>query len=291
MDLPALALTACLGVSPVSDHIRAIDLAPASETFAALDPETVIGLAPAPGVRRVFSAAELRRIAARLGAQPVPDTDLCVERKTAPLDPARLLAALQAEAPAANLKLLDFSRAPVPDGELTFPRNGLRRAPGGAFFWNGWVRYAGGRRFSIWVKLAAHTQAPVAVAAVDLELGRAIEAAQVRLEIRDEPFSTRFVSALGQAIGKAARRPVRSGTALESHWLEQAPDVTRGDTVKVDVWSGTAHLQLDARADSSAAAGQPVRVRNPATQKNFQARVESKGWVTVGRAPRVEEKP
>ena len=291
MGLLPVALAACLAVSAVSDHVRAGDLALASQAFAALDPETVIGLAPAPGVRRVFSAAELRRIAARLGAQPAPETDLCLERKTAPLDPARLLAALQAEAPDVELTLLDFSRTPAPEGELGFPRSGLRRAPGGVYFWNGWIRYAGGRRFSIWVKLAAHTQTPVVVAAVDLESGRAIEAAQVRLETRDEPFASRFAGTLGQAIGKAPRRPVRAGTALESRWLEQPPEVARGDTVKVDIWSGAAHLRLDARAESAAAAGQPVQVRNPATQKKFLARVESKGRVTVGSAPRPEEKP
>jgi flagella basal body P-ring formation protein FlgA len=287
----SLALAACLAVSAVSDHIRAVDLAPASEAFAALDPETVIGLAPAPGVRRVFSAAELGRIAARLGARPLLPAGLCVERKTAPLDPARLLAALQAQAPGARVRLLDFSRMPVPEGELAFPRNGLRRAPGSAYFWNGWVRYAGTRRFSIWVKIEAHAPAPVVVAASDLNPGRVIEAAQLRLAIRDEPFGSGFVSALDQAIGQVARRPVRSGTALEPQWLEPPPAVARGDAVKVDVWSGAAHLQLEARAESAAAAGHPVQVRNPTTQKKFLARVESKGRVSVGSAPRAEEKP
>jgi flagella basal body P-ring formation protein FlgA len=290
MGLLQMALAACLAVSAVSDHIRAVDLAPASETFAALDPATVIGLAPAPGVRRVFSVAELRRIAARFGAQSAPETGLCVERKTALLDPAQLLAALQAGAPAVNLKLLDFSRAPVPEGELVFPRSGLRRAPGSAYFWNGWVRYAAGRRFSVWAKIEAHAPGPVVVAAVNLKPGQAIEAAQLRLEIRDEPFASGLVT-LDLAIGQVARRPVRSGAALEPQWLEQSPDVARGDPVKVDVWSGAAHLQLDARAESAAAAGQPVLVRNPATQKKFLARVESKGQVSVGSAPRAKEKP
>lgn len=291
MGLLPVVLAACLAVSAVSDHIRAVDLASASEAFAALDPETVIALAPAPGVRRVFAIAELTRIAGRLGVQPAPEAELCFERRTAPLDPVQLLAAVQAEAPAANLKLLDFSRAPAPEGALVFPKSGLRRAPGGAFFWNGWVRYAGGRRFSIWVKVAAHKPAPVVVAAVNLKPGQAIEAAQVRLETRDEPFGPDFSGALDQVIGMAPRRPVRSGTALEQRWLEEAPDVARGDTVKVDVWSGTAHLQLDARAESAAAAGQPVQVRNPATQKKFQARVEGKGRVTVGSAHHAEEEP
>lgn len=286
-----VALAACLSVSAVSDHVRAGDLAPASEAFAGLDPETVIGLAPAPGVRRVFSMAELGRLATRLGARPAPATELCVERKTAPLDPARLLAALQAAAPDAELRLLDFSRAPAPVGELTFPTSGVRRAPGGAYFWNGWVRYAGGRHFAIWVKIAAHKPATVVVAASDLKPGRAIEAAQLRLETRDDPFASRFVKAVGQAIGKWPRRLVRAGAAVESAWFAPAPEVSRGDAVRVEVWSGAAHLELEARAEGAAAAGQPVRVWNPSTRKRFVAKAESKGRVSIGQAPHAEEKP
>lgn len=44
-------------------------------------------------------------------------------------------------------------------------------------------------------------------------------------------------------------------------------------------------------ADGGQAAHQLIQVRNLATQKRFLARVESKGRVTVGSAPRTEEKP
>ena len=288
MALIPEVLAACLAVSAASDHVRAGDLATAEEAFAALDPNTVISLAPAPGVKRVFSVAELRRIATRLGTPSAPRGDLCVERKTARLDPAHILAAIQSQAPHAELKLLDFSRTPAPEGELEFPRNGLRRAPGGAYFWNGAVRYAGGRRFCVWVKIAARAPAPVVVAAADLRPGHAIETAEVRLETRDTLFTPGVTNTLDRVIGKWPRRLVRAGTPIEPQWLEPAPEIARGDAVKVEVWSGSARLELDARAESAAAAGQPVAILNPLTRKRFLARVVGKGRVSVGQK---QEKP
>ena len=46
---------------------------------------------------------------------------------------------------------------------------------------------------------------------------------------------------------------------------------------------GGARLELDAVAESAGSAGQTVRVRNPATGKVFEARVEGKGRVSAGR--------
>ena len=289
MEPMAAALAACLAVSPTTDQVRAGDLAAASPAFAALDPDTVIGWAPAPGVRRIFAAAELRRLATRLGAPEATQTDICVERRLAPLDPGRILAALETQAPEAELTLLDFSRARAPEGELWFPRSGLRRGPGGAYFWNGAVRYGGARRFSIWAKIRARSKAPVVVAAADLKPGQPVESGQVRLETRDEMPVAASVGSLEQAIGKCPRRPIRAGTPLAALWLEPAPEVARGETVKVDVWSGSAHLPMDALAEGAAAFGARVSLRNPATRKRFLARVSGRGRVAVGSAPNPEK--
>lgn len=284
-----MMLAACLAVSAASDHVRAGDLAEASPAFAALDPDTVIGWAPAPGVQRVFSAVDLRRVAARLGAPDEPQADLCVERKSAPLDPARLHAVLQSQAPETELTLVDYSRAAAPEGELVFSRTGLRRVPGGAYIWSGSVRYAGARRFFVWAKITARSKEPVVVAAADLKAGRPIEPGQLRLEARNELLDAAAMRSLGDAIGKCPRRAIRAGAVVAASWLGPAPEVSRGDTVKVDVWSGTAHLQMDARAEGAAARGEPVPVRNPATQKRFLARVDGQGRVSVGGSSRRPE--
>ena len=282
--IPLLALAACMVVPSGSDKIVAGDLAPRSPAFTEVDAAAFIGWAPAPGVRRIFSVAELRRTAARLGAAAIPDTALCVERPTAPLERHRILAALQSQIPRGEIRLLDFRRSPAPEGELVFQRNGLRRTAGTSY-WNGYVRYAAGRRFAVWAKVALAL--PAVIAVVDLQPGRPIDAAQLRIENRDD------LSALGSvesAIGKCPRRLIRAGAAILAQWLVAAPAILRGDAVTVEVQSGAAHVTLDGRAETSAALGQRITVRNPETQKRFFARVEGKGRVSVT-APGHEPKP
>ena len=73
--------------------------------------------------------------------------DICVERPVSPPDPERLLAAMRKAMPQADITVLEYSRQPVPAGEIEFPANGLRPGAAGAL-WIGYVRYAGTRRFA-----------------------------------------------------------------------------------------------------------------------------------------------
>ena len=59
-------------------------------------------------------------------------------------------------------------------------------------------------------------------------------------------------------------------------------EVRIGETVRVEVWNGAAHLKLEARAEASGALGQMIPVRNPDSQKRFLARVEGRSRVSVG---------
>ena len=282
MGIAVVALAACLAVPAASDRIAAGDLAAACPALATLDPTTIIGWAPAPGVPRVFPVAELRRIAARLGAAGVPETGVCVERKAVPLDAARLLAALQPQVPEGPIKILDFSRVPAPEGELVFVRSGLRQAAGNVYFWNGSVRYAGAQRFAVWAKIAVEAAVPVVVAAADLRPRHTIRAAELRMETRHDLLARGLLDSQDQAVGHWPRRPIRAGEAVAAQWLQPAPEIVRGDAVKVDVWSGGAHLELDAQAESDGALGGRIAVRNPATQRRFYGQVEGKGRVSAG---------
>src|SRR6185369_2365408 len=89
---------------------------------------------------------------------------------------------------------------------------------------------------------------------------------------RDFPASGAFVASIEEAAGRVLRRPVSAGTALRSAWLDEFKEVARGDTVRVDVWSGGAHLELDGVAEGSGATGATITVRNPETKKRFTAR-------------------
>ena len=274
--LPILALAPCLILPADAERITAGDLAAASPAFANLAADTVLGFAPAPGVMRRWSAAELRRLAGRLGASPLPTEEICVERPVAALDPARLTAALQAALPEAEIRILDFSRQAVPEGILEFPRSGLRRSGGGTV-WNGFVRYGGGRRFAVWAKVEVRAHQPVVVAAVDLRPGQPVAADQIRLEQRAGFPASGYVETIESVVGLEPRRTIRAGSPVPTTALASPPQVRPGDTVRVTVESGATRLELDAQAEGAAAAGQRVALRNPVSHRLFFAQVEGKG--------------
>jgi flagella basal body P-ring formation protein FlgA len=284
IPLAALALAGCLAVGPGSDRILAGDLAAGFPEWAAVPSETPLALAPAPGAQRIFRVPELRRLAERWNLLPVPDRAICVTRPVAVLTAGRLLAAmqnaLQKEPPAAHIELLDFSRQPAPEGELAFPVSGLRQAPAGGY-WNGYVKYGGNHRFTLWARVKVRVAAVRVVAAQDLKPGVALDAALVRVETREEVPATGFVGAVEEVAGKVSRRAIARGTALRAEWLEPAKAVLRGETVQVEAVHGGARLKLECVAEASGAIGETIPILNPVSKQRFRARVESKGRVVV----------
>ena len=242
IPLAAFALTACLGVGASSDRILAGDLAAAFPEWAKVPPETPLALAPAPGVQRVFRLPELRRLAQLWNVVPLPEQELCMTRPVQVSTSARLLAAMQKELPAAHIEILDFSRQPAPDGELVFPSAGLRQGPDGGY-WNGYVKYAGNRHFTLWARVRVLSAVPRVIAAVELKPGLLVDAAQVRSETREEIPAAGFATTIEEVAGKVLRRSVAAGTALRSEWLEPPKAVLRGETVQVEAINGAAHLK------------------------------------------------
>jgi flagella basal body P-ring formation protein FlgA len=284
MILPALLALTCLAVSPGSDQILLRDLAPAFPWLASAAPETPMALAPAPGVARVFRVPELRRLAARLNLPAAPDKEICVTRPVAAPDPARLLAAMRRELPEATIEILEFSRQPVPEGEIEFPVRQLRRGAAGAL-WLGCVHYGGNRRFTIWAKVKVLIAVERVLAVGDLPSGQPIPPEQLRAQTSQEyPSSEPFARSIGEVAGKWPRVPIRAGTAIRTDLLENPREIMRGDTVRVEVRDGGAHLELEATAEGSGAYGEIISVLNPISKKRFPARVEGKGRVSVGAA-------
>ena len=281
MPLALLAMAGCLAVNPASDRILARDFAAAWPAMGSLPPNTEIGFAPAPGVARVFSPFELRRVAARFHASPVPQHDICFERRTAPLDRAALLAAMQRELPGARIEILDFNRAPAPEGVLEFPRSGLRASPGGGF-WTGSVRYAGTKRFVVWARVKVFVGSKRLVARERLKSGATLNASVLAEETRDGLPDAGFAASIDAVAGMVLRRPVAAGEAIRAAWLEAPKLILRGDTVRVEVQRGGARLELEGRAEASGSAGETIPVLNPVTHRRFRARIEGKGRVSVG---------
>jgi len=283
--LAAFALAGCLAVGAGSDHVTARDLVPAFPGVDASAFSTPMALAPAPGAQRVWRGAELLQLASRLHV-PSPDLrELCVERPVAVLEPAPLLEAMRRSLPNAAIDILDFSRTPAPQGEMEFPIAGLHKTPSSAL-WTGSIHYAANRRFAIWAKVSVRTSASRVIAAAALPAGRPVSAADLRVESREDFPDAEFLTTIEVAAGRVLRRPVPAGTPLRAQWLDPPSDVSRCEVVHVDVWSGGAHLELDAESQASAAIGQTVPLINPISKKRFLARVEAKGRAIVGTEPK-----
>ena len=290
MPLAAFAVASCLAVNPGSDRILAGDLSAAIPGMTVAAPGIPIAFAPAPGVKRIFRAAELRGMAEHYGWSGVPDIDICVERPVSPPDPARFLAAMRKAMPEAEITILDYGRQSMPAGELEFQANSLHNGPAGAL-WTGYVRYAATHRFAVWARVKILVPVTQLIAAVDLEPGRTITTEQVRAETNSGfPPVVAVLTSDDEAIGKWPRALIRAGTAVRGTMLQAPKVVLRGDTVAVDVSNGAAHLALEAVAEGSGAVGETISVLNPDSHRHFPARVEGKGRVSVG-SPAVKVNP
>jgi flagella basal body P-ring formation protein FlgA len=256
--------------------------------MAALAADLPVATGPLPGLARVFHPPELRRMTALYGLRSAPQTDICVTRAMAPLDPQRLLDAMCQELPGAEIELVDFNRQPAPQGAVRFPRTGLHSGPvptPAGSLWTGWVAYGEKGRFSIWARVRVSVTVERVAAVNSLPAGQTITEADVQLRRRAEtPSSAQtgsVATSLDRVIGKWPRHTIRAGEVIRMDCLEDPKVVLRGERVKATVLSGAAQLQLDAVAEASGAAGETIFVRNPESGRRFPARVEAAGRVIV----------
>ncbi len=281
IPLALWAAAACLGVGGGADRIMGRDLAPAFPALAAAAGDAALGFAPAPGVQRIFHRQELLRLAARWGLKGGPAADICVERRSAPLDPARLLDAMRRALPQARIEILDISRQAAPEGEMDFPRSGLRETPAGGF-WRGCVRYGGGKRFAIWARVRVRAEEPRVIAAEELKAGLRIEARQLKVDVREVfPAAPGFAASAEEVAGRIPRRGIEKGTSIRTAWLDPPRDVRRGEVVRVVSVAGAARIEAEAVAQASGSAGDVIPLENPVSKRRFRGRVEGKGRVSA----------
>jgi flagella basal body P-ring formation protein FlgA len=277
----------CLNIE--GDAILARDLVPAVPIFSALAPDTKIAYAPIPGVRRIFRASELRRIAAHHKIELSSVTEICFERTMETLQPEAVAEAMRQALgrPDAHIEIQELSRYPVPHGQVSFNRSALPSAPSlvnaaAPQLWRGVVRYGGDHRFAIWARARILVRSTRIVATEDLPAGRPIEVRQVRVEEYDAPPSNQPPPpALDNIVGKLPRQPIKASGAITALQVEEPKDIERGDLVEVEVRSGGAHLTLEGRALADGRKGDMIPVRNTANAKCFSARVQDKGWVVL----------
>ena len=277
----------CLNIE--GDTIRARDLALAIPEFSVLPPDTKLGYAPIPGVRRFFHASELQRIARSHHIAFSPAGLICFEHTMETLQPEAVAQAMRQALgqPDAHIEIQEFSRYPVPHGEVSFNRSTLPAAPSldnaaVPQLWRGFVRYGGDHRFAIWARARILVRAVRIVATEDLPAGRPVQGSQIRAEEYDAPPSSQLAPpTLEKVVGKFPRQPIKASATITALQLEEPKDIERGDLVEVEVRSGGARLALEGRALADGRKGDMIPVRNTANAKCFSARVQDKGRVVL----------
>jgi flagella basal body P-ring formation protein FlgA len=277
------------GCWPVQDdRIYARDVAAAVPAFANVAADFALGYAPAPGIRRVFKGDALERLARNQGVMLEAVPDVCFERAMATVDAGEILEAMRNAWNGSDVRMEVRSWSPLiaPQGKVVFPRTGLQLPaasdPQAEVIWRGYVIYGNNRRFSISARARITTTTTRVVAVADLSMGAPVREDQVRLESFDTfALDDRPARNLEEVVGLVPRALIRAGSTVLRNQLSRAPEVTRGDVVKVEVTAGSAHLSLEGRAQADGVTGKTILVKNLSSGKDFRARVIGKGKVSV----------
>lgn len=275
----------CLPIQ--AERIFAEDLAKAVPAFAEARGQWV-ALSPLAGAERRFLKAELVRLARRLGlgegairSAEWPES-VCFAYPESPLDQTRLeLALANAAGGPVEADVIDFSRFPVPPGPIEFARGGLTsdRADGARLL-RGSVLYAPGRKQPIWVRIRPRIQRHVLVTLRELQPGEVVDAGAVR----SEPTTLQggpALSSLSEIEGLSARRAIPAGTRITRSLFVRARDVDPGQTVKVQVSSGAARLNFEARAETGGFSGDQILIRSPLSDQRVKVRVAGRGRAEI----------
>ena len=274
--------TGCIVVE--GDRIVASNFAASLPGFAQLPPEMPVGAAPLPGVRRVFHPPELTSLAKRLGVDVGAPDDLCFERPLEKLDRGRLLESMRQALGLndATIEIVETSLYPVPRGRVQFRREDLGRpalaSSASPVTWRGNVIYGDGHRFSIWARVLISASVPRVVAVEGLKRGEPIAAGRIRVETSPIfPATGDVARTIEEVAGKTPVRDLAAGTEIHLAQIVATPDVSRGEMIDVEVRSGAARLLLTGKAEVAGRSGDIITVRNPTSNKVFQARVLGKG--------------
>jgi flagella basal body P-ring formation protein FlgA len=270
------------------DRILARDLAAVLPEFGTAPPQALVGQAPLPGARRTFHAQELLALAHRFGIVLASLEDTCFEYPSQPLDRARAIAAMQEalQIPGAKIEITDAISDRVPAGRLEFPLSNLRTpsptGPSAPVLWRGDAVYGESHRFAIWARVQIAAPCRRLVAAESLKAGRPIEPRQIRATTATcFPVGVKEPPPAEQIAGLTPLRAIAAGSELRIDLLVPPNDINRGDTVRVEVRSGNTRLALTARAITGGRSGETISVRNPESNKTFQARITGKGTALV----------
>lgn len=123
--------------------------------------------------------------------------------------------------------------------------------------------------------------APVVIAAGELRRGSVLTASDLNLTELDLAGVRNPCTDPAELIGKQLKRTVRLGEPIDRTAVEFPPLIKRGELVTLTARRGALVLSATGVAREDGNAGQTITVRNNASQKDIQARVNSPGAVDV----------
>lgn len=205
-----------------------------------------------------------------------------------PIDRGRLLEAMQKALPypEAQIDILETSLYQVPRGRIEFryedlgvPATPEKRS---AAIWRGNVVYGDGHRFAIWARVMMSVQLPRMIAKETIPRGQAILPEMIRVEYSKVfPAPGDVARNLDEIAGQITVRTIPAGKEVHLGQVATPPDVARGDPVDVEVRSGAMRLAFRARSESDGRHGEVIALRNPTSNRIFQARVDGKDKASI----------
>ncbi len=287
--IPCIASAGCLPVT--GDRLLGRDLAGADPVFAGLPAALQVGFTPIPGSQRHFTGEELRRIASVNGLRAPSVSEACFEFPIHIPTDSEFRAAMQRSLPPeASVRIVEMHSAPVPVGRIEFSLPALEVAvdKDGTQMWRGYVQYTESRRVSVWARVAVTQLYTAIVTQRDLAPGDLIDSASVQLEkkigfLRRKPAPDSIESVTGRALLRA----IKAGTELRASDLIDPPVVKRGDSVRVEVHSGSALIRFNAIVENTVRAGEIADLRNPLNGGILRVRLGNgpTAVIVVGKAP------
>lgn len=155
---------------------------------------------------------------------------------------------------------------------------------GGKFSGNATVglRCPGAKPWTLFVPVRIKIYAPVVVVARPVAKGTALQAADIRVEVRDlNALTAPPMTELNQAQGKLAMRPMEMGSILHASDVQPPRLVRRGERVTILASTGGLEVRANGEALSDGIQGEQISVRNTLTKQVIQATVASTGLVRV----------
>jgi flagellar basal body P-ring formation protein FlgA len=269
-----------------NEYVLAKDVASVYPEFLALDGDTALSYAPAPGGRRSVSAIEISGWAQSHGLHMHAQEGACFERTGVTLTSEDYRKAIRRQlnmsTGEAEVDVLDFCSHVLPPGRLELPVSGAalppRDHPETAFLWRGQLISSAGASYPVWARVRILGNRNVVRAVRDLPAGAILDSQELTSALEKcNPFRPGDVKPLSFYVGKSLTRSLTRGSRLDPGLVQDPPTVQRGDRVLVAVVSGSARLELEALADASGYVGDSILFRNPSGSRHFLAHITGVG--------------